>query len=89
MWDPLSKWSVSNVDYGPTVPTVSTDLATDALVFMIVGSSGNFKHPIGYMLYNKLTASVQTQLIQDCICLLHGVGLHVFALVFDVHFKNQ
>ena len=72
--------------YGTALPEVSTDLATDALVFMIVGLSGHFKHPIGYVLYNKLTASVQTQLIQDCIRLLHGVGLHVFALVFDGHF---
>ena len=89
MWDPISKPYVCNVDYRTEVPEVSTDLATDAFVFMTVGLSGHFKHPIGYVLYNKLTASVQAQLIKDCISLLHGVGLHVFALVFDGHFTNQ
>ena len=89
MWDPISKQYVGNVDYGTAVPEVSTNLATDALVFMIVGLSGHFKHPIGYVLYNKLTASVQAHLIKYCINLLQGIGLHVFALVFDGHFPNQ
>ena len=88
MWDPISKQYVGNVDYGTAVPEVSTDLATDALVFMIVCLSDHFKHPIGYVLFNKLTASVQAQLIKDCISLLHGVWLHVFALLFDGHFTN-
>ena len=56
---------------------------------MIADLSGNFKHPIGYVLYNKLTASVQAELIKDCICILHCVGLHVFALLFEGHFTNQ
>ena len=89
MWDPISKRYFGKVDYGTAVPEVSTDLATDALVFMTVGLSGHFKHPIGYVFYNKLTASVQAQLIKNCISLLHGVGLHVFASVFDGHFTNQ
>ena len=89
MWDPVLKRYVGNVDYGTAVPEVSTDLASNALVFMIVGLSGHFKHPISYVLYNKLTASVQAQPIKDCRSLLHGVGLHVFALVFDGHFTNQ
>ena len=89
MWGPISNQYVGNVDYGTAVPEVCTDLATDALVFMIVGLSGHFKHPTGYVLYIKLTASVQAQLIKDYISLLHAVGLHVFALVFDGHFTNQ
>ena len=89
MWDPISKQYVCNVDYGTAVSEVSTDFATDALVFMIVDLSGHFKYPIGYVLYNKLTASVQAQLIKDCISLLHGVGLHVFPLLFDGHFTKQ
>ena len=89
MWDPISKQCVGNVDYGTAVPEVSTDLATDALVFMIVGFSGHFKHPIGYVLYNNVTASVQAQLIKECISVLLCIGLHVFALVFDGHLTNQ
>ena len=34
-------------------------------------------------------AGVQTQLIKDCVGLLHGAGLRVVALVFDGTFGNQ
>ena len=57
LWDPISKQYVGNVDYGTAVPKVSTVL--DALVFIVIGLSGHFKHPIGYVLYNKLTTLVQ------------------------------
>ena len=33
----------------------------------------------------KISASVQTQLIKDCIGLLHSENLHVIALVLMVH----
>ena len=53
MWDPVSKWYVGSVDYRTAVPKISTDRATDALVFMTVGLSGHFKHFIGYVLCNN------------------------------------
>ena len=65
------------------------DLATEALVFMIGGVSEHWKHPIGYFLQNKMSASVQAQLIKDCIDLLSAEKLNVVALVFDGSFTNQ
>ena len=60
------------------MPEADDDLATEALVFMISGVSG---HPIGYFLQNKMSASVQAQLIKDCIGLLSAEKLNVVALV--------
>ena len=71
------------------MPKADDDLATEALVFMISGVTGHWKHPIGYFLQNKMSASVQAQLIKDCIGLLCAEKLNVVALVFDGSFTNQ
>ena len=76
------------VDYGTGMPKADDDLATEALVFMISGVSGHWKHPIGYFLQNEMPASVQAQLIKDCIGLLSAKKLNVVALVFDGSFTN-
>ena len=71
------------------VPEAPDDLATEALVFLVVGLTGHFKHPIAYVLQDKYPAIVQAQLIKDCISLLHGVDLQVLAVVFDGRLTNQ
>ena len=65
------------------------NLATEALVFMIAGLTGHFKHPIAYVLQDKCSAAVQTQLIKDCIGLLYQEGINVVAAVFDGCYTNQ
>ena len=77
------------VNYGTAVPEPPDELATEALVFMISSLTGHFKHPVAYVLQDKCTASVQAQLIQDCIGLLHDAGINVLALVFDGCYTNQ
>ena len=62
---------------------------TSRLVFIIAGVTGHWKHPIGYFLQNKISDSVQAQLIKDCTGLLHHEDLFVTALVFDGTFGNQ
>ena len=81
IWDPISKQYVGTVDYGTAIHEVPDDLATEALVFMIVGVNGHFKHSIAYALQDKCTGLVQAQLIKDCIGLLQDVGLNVLAVV--------
>ena len=83
VWDLVSKKYVGTVDYGTALPESPDNLATEALVFMIVGVSGHFKHPIAYVLQDKCPGIVQAQLITDCLSLLHGVGINVIAVVFD------
>ena len=89
VWDPKSKSYIGTVDYGTAIPENEDELATEALVFMVVRMTGHWKHPIAYVLQNKCSAAVQTQLIRDCIGLLHGEGIDVLAVVFDGTFTNQ
>ena len=89
VWDPKSKSYIGTVDYGTAIPENEDELATEALVFMVVRMTEHWKHPIAYVLQNKCLAAVQTQLIHDCIGLLHGKGIDVLAVVFDGIFTNQ
>ena len=86
-WDPKEWCYVGTVDYGTGMPEAEDELATEALVFMISSISGHWKHPIAYFLQKKISAEVLTQLIQDCIGLLHAEHLNVLALVLMVHLE--
>ena len=89
VWNPKTKRYVGTINYGTAVPEVEDDLATEALVFLIIGLKSHFKHPVVYFLQNKCSAVVQVQLIRDCISLLHDEGLCVHSLIFDGTYTNQ
>ena len=88
-WDQKKRCYIGRVDHVIALPEAGEHLATEALVFMISGSTDHWKHPIGFFLQNKISASVQAQLITDCIGLLHHEDLFVTALAFDGTFGNQ
>ena len=88
-WDQKKKWHTGRVDYVTALSEAGDNLTTKALVFMIGGVTGHWKHHIGYFLQNKIFASIQAQLIKDCIGLLHHEDLLVTALVFDGAFGKQ
>ena len=77
VWDDASKCYVCLVDYGIAVPEPETTEATEALVFMVVGLTGHWKHPITYVLQDKCSADVQMQFIKDCIVLLQNEDMQV------------
>ena len=56
VWNPKTKRYVGTINYGTAVPEVEDDLATEALVFLIVGLKSHFKHPVAYFLQNKCSA---------------------------------
>ena len=56
VWDAENKRYAGGVDYGTAQPDSSDTLATEALVFMIAGSTGHWKHPVGYFLIDKVSA---------------------------------
>ena len=89
IWDPKTKQYVGMVEYGTAVPEVTDSYATEALVFMVSGLSGHFKHPVAYVLQDKCSSAVQAQLIKDCIGLLYEQGLNIVAVVFDGCYTNQ
>ena len=88
-WDQKKRFYIGRVDYGTALPEAGDNLAIEALVFMIGGVTGHWKYAIGYFLQNKISASVQAQLIKDCIGLLHHEDLFVTAVVFDGTFGNK
>ena len=76
-WDQKLHRYVRCIDYGIAIPEPSDTPATEALVFLAVGLTGHWKHPIAYVLQDHCSAHVQTQLIRDCISLLHEVSVKV------------
>ena len=89
VWDPKALKLVGNIDYRTAIPGLVDGEATEALVLMVVGMTGNWKHPIASVLQDKCTTAVQALLIKDCIGLLHTEGFQVLALVFDGTYTNQ
>ena len=89
VYDWATKSFVGLVDCGSVIPEPEDAEATEALVFMVVGTTGHWKSPIAYVLQNKGAADVQTCLITDCIGLLYSHSINVLAVVFDGTFTNQ
>ena len=89
IYDKAKNSFVGMVDYGTAITESETNEAAEALVFMIIGLTGIWKHPVAYVLQDKCTANVQSQMIKDCIGLLSEQGLQVHGPVFDGTFTNQ
>ena len=71
------------VDYGP-IPTNNPDtVATEALVFLLVGSRSNWKCPIGYFLANKMTGITQAKLVRLALEKAADAGLRVWSITAD------
>jgi len=85
-WDASRKCMRGYVNHGHSVADVDFDtseVATEALVILAVGILGHWKAPVGYFFTNKLTGSVQCQLINQVITEMHYIGFDVVALVMD------
>ncbi|CAK6959948.1 DNA transposase THAP9 isoform X1 [Scomber scombrus] len=54
-----------------------TDVATEALVFMVVGIQGHWKAPIAYYLMNSLSPVTQRVLLSHALEELHARGIRV------------
>ena len=71
------------VVYGP-IPTNNPDtVATEALVFLLVGSRSNWKCPIGYFLANKMTGITQAKLVRLALEKAADAGLRVWSITAD------
>ncbi|KAG0445068.1 hypothetical protein HPB47_026624 [Ixodes persulcatus] len=58
-------------------------MATEALVFMVVGLASALKIPIGYFLINAASGKLLKSLLEDAIAAVEECGLHVKAVVCD------
>lgn len=62
--------------------------ATEALVFMLTSINGKWKLPIGYVFQNKITASIQAELIKSALTHAHNAGLTVLSVTRDGAYTN-
>ena len=85
-----------HVQYNPQTQTMSgfvkgfneTDVATEALVFMVVGMQGHWKAPIAYYLISALSPETQKVLVVHALEELHARGLRVVCMTMDGHASN-
>lgn len=71
------------VDFGCEIINDSTNIAKDALVFLFGCMNATWKVPVGYFFINGITADQKSNIIIQCISLLHDTGVRVVALTFD------
>ena len=65
-----------------------TDLASEVLVFMVVGLQGYWKAPIAYYLTKSLTPESQKVLVEHALEELHHRQIRVVCLTMDGHASN-
>ena len=71
------------VSYGPIPANNPDTVATEALVFLLVGSRSNWKCPIGYFLTNKTTGIIQAKLVRLALEKAANAGLRVWSVTAD------
>lgn len=71
------------VDFGNKIINDSTSITKDTLVFLFIYMNPAWKMSIGYFFINGITADQKSNLIIQCIFLLHNTGVRVVALTFD------
>ena len=68
VWTPQRDKYFGFVDYGTKIPNPPSDqLASEALVFLSVGTRSHCKCPIGYFLGNKTNAEIQSKLVSKAL----------------------
>ncbi len=84
LWNAQKDQYSGFVDLGGVIPNAKPDtLASEALVFLLVGSRSHWKCPIGYFLINKITAEEQAALVLKSLEKAHKAGLKVWSVTAD------
>lgn len=85
IWD--GKKYIGLVDMGTGVEE-SAPLATQALVFLLVGINHKFKIPLGYFLINSVSGEQKANLIKLCLLKCFEANVDVVSITFDGHSTN-
>ena len=81
-WEPATNKYSGFEDYGPTLKAPKV-VASEALVFLLVGMRSHWKQPIGYFLTDKASAVVQASLINTALTKASAAGLKVWCVTSD------
>lgn len=85
-YDPQTQTMSGFVDMGERLN--QTDIASEALVFLVVGLQGYWKAPIAYYLTKSLTPETQRVLVVHALEELHRRHIKVVCMTMDGHSSN-
>lgn len=85
-YDPQSQTMSGFVDMGDRIN--QSDIASEALVFLVVGLQGYWKAPIGYYLTKSLTPETQSVLVVHALEELNQRQIKVVCMTMDGHASN-
>ena len=72
------------IDLGDAIPNPKSEkLASEALVFLLVGTRSHWKCPIGYFLVDKISAKDQATLVTQCLEKAAKAGLKLWSVKAD------
>ncbi|KAK7879526.1 hypothetical protein WMY93_033763 [Mugilogobius chulae] len=71
------------VDLGCGIVDDSLPPARDALVVMVVAIDDSWKLPVAYFFIDSLTGEERANLVNECLCRLHSVGVTIVSLTCD------
>lgn len=77
------KLGAVNFGAGPQEGDVDDHVASQALEFMLVSLTENWKLPVGYFLIAGITAEIKSNLIITCLQKCHDAGVSVVSITFD------
>lgn len=80
VWDCSKEGYVGHVVCGNTE---NTELASEALVIMLVSLTKRFKCPVAYFFVNKLNSSGLSTLLTCTITQLHEIGIKIWSVTCD------
>lgn len=85
VWEPKNDRYVGFVDYGKDGPVLDDpdNLASEAHVFLLVGTRSHWKCPVGYFLTDKIESKTQAQLIKTVLEMAADAGLKVWSVIAD------
>jgi hypothetical protein len=84
LWNPEKDQYSGFVDFGDEIPAAQSEkIASEALVFLLVGTRSHWKCPIGYFLTDKATAKDQAELIKKSLEMAAKAGLKVWSVTAD------
>ena len=84
LWDAEKDRYSGFVDLGDEIQSdKSAKLASEALVFLLVGTRSHWKCPIGYFLVDKISAKDQAKLVSKSLEMAAKAGLKVWSVTAD------
>ena len=83
MYHPKVDRYVGFVDYGGAIPEPCDQLASEAVVFLLVGLRGHRRCPIAYFLTDKSSSDVQARLVSIELAKAADAGLSVRCVTCD------